>query len=104
MCEEVIQFTRRQAEIIVTGPDKASQFKSVWEKLDLPFIGIPDPKHVIASQYGQQVKILKLGRMPATVIIDKNSNIRFSQYGNSMKDTTSNELLFSVLDEINSEE
>ena len=87
----------------MTGPDKPGQFKSAWEKLDLPFVGIPDPKHTIADQFGQQVKILKLGRMPATVIIDKNGNIRFSHFGNSMKDTTSNEVLLSVLDEINSE-
>jgi len=67
----------------------------------MPFIGIPDPQHSILKLYGQQVKLFKLGRMPAQMIVDKNGMLRYIHYGHSMSDIPENEKLLSLLDELN---
>ena len=64
----------------------------------LPFVGLPDPKHSVANLYGQEVKLLKLGRMPAQIIIDKQGQIRFAHYGNGMQDIPDNNELLSLLE------
>lgn len=57
----------------------------------------------MASLYGQEWNIFKLGRVPALLVVDKNSNIRYQHYGESMKDIPENSLLFEMLDKMNSE-
>lgn len=49
----------------------------------------------------QEVKPLKLGRMPALLIIDKQGIIKYSYYSDSMEDIPDNEELFQTLKEIN---
>lgn len=70
----------------------------------MPFIGLPDPEHTVSKLYGQEVKILKLGRMPAQLIIDKKGLIRYKHYGNSMADIAENSELIAKLDELNKEQ
>ena len=70
----------------MVGPEKADAFAKYWEKESLPFIGLPDPKHSVLDLYGQEVKILKLGRMPAQILVDTSGSIRFVHYGSSMSD------------------
>ena len=48
---------------------------------DLPFEGLPDPKARVLKLYGQEVKLIKLGRMPALVIVDKAGLARFVHNG-----------------------
>jgi peroxiredoxin Q/BCP len=69
----------------------------------LLFIGLPDPKHRILKKYGQEVNLFKFGRMPAQVLIDKQSIARFVHYGKSMSDIPSNEEILSLVDEMNQE-
>jgi peroxiredoxin Q/BCP len=95
------KFIGKDAIIIVAGPENAQAFKKYWEKESLPFIGLPDPEHTVLKTYGQEVKIFKLGRMPAQVIIDKKGMVRFVHYGHSMSDIPDNSELLSLLDEIN---
>jgi peroxiredoxin len=59
------KFVERGAEVVVVGPEAAERFASYWENEKLPFVGLPDPKHRVLKLFGQQVKIFKLGRMPA---------------------------------------
>ena len=95
------KFTDKNAVVIVAGPENAEAFKKYWEKESLPFIGLPDPEHTVLKTYGQEVKIFKLGRMPAQVIIDRQGMVRFVHYGHSMSDIPDNGELLSLLDEIN---
>jgi len=95
------KFTDKKAVVIVAGPENAESFKKYWQKESLPFIGLPDPEHTVLKTYGQEVKIFKLGRMPAQVIIDKHGMVRFVHYGHSMSDIPDNSELLSLLDEIN---
>ena len=89
------------AEIVVIGPDDASSFRKYWAENKLPFIGLPDPKHQILKLYGQQIKIFKLGRMPAQVIVDKSGTARFIHYGHDMADIPTTEEITQILDELN---
>ena len=98
---EYQKFTERGAEVIAVGPENAEAFTHFWRGQKMPFPGIPDPKHVIARLYGQQVKPLKWGRMPALMIIDKEGRIRYGHYGDSMSDIPSDAEVLEMLDELN---
>ena len=95
------KFLDRQAEIIVIGPEEENTFKEYWQGEKMPFPGIADPQHIIAKQYGQEVKILKAGRMPALFVIDRAGLIRFRHYGKAMSDIPGNEDIIDVLDKLN---
>jgi peroxiredoxin Q/BCP len=92
------KFVKLDTEILVAGPENAGAFKNYWEKEKLPFIGLPDPEHKVLKLYGQEVKIFKLGRMPAQVMIDKSGKVRYVHYGHSMSDIPSNEEIISLIE------
>lgn len=88
-------------EILVIGPEGSKAFRRYWQDNNLPFIGLPDPKHIVLKLYGQQIKIFKFGRMPAQALIDKSGVVRYVHYGKSMADIPSNEELLAEIEEIN---
>ena len=92
------KFVKLDAEILVAGPENAEAFKNYWAKEKLPFIGLPDPEHKVLKLYGQEVKIFKLGRMPAQVMIDKSGKVRFVHYGHSMMDIPENKELLNLIE------
>lgn len=95
------EFASRGAEILVVGPEDAAAFRKYWADNDLPFVGLPDPEHRVLDLYGQQVKLLKFGRMPAQVLVDRDGTLRFVHYANSMSDIPPNEELLGLLDSLN---
>ncbi len=97
-------FSDLQAEIIVFGPEKESDFQDYWHQHDMPFPGIADPRHITAKRYGQEVKILKLGRMPALFVIDRQGLIRFRHLGQSMSDIPDNKVILDLLKSLNREQ
>jgi peroxiredoxin Q/BCP len=97
------EIAKRGAEIVVLGPDKASAFEQRWKADSLPFLGLPDPEHSVLDLYGQQVKILKLGRMPAQALVDKDGVVRFVHYGSSMSDIPEPAEILRLLDVLNGE-
>jgi peroxiredoxin len=97
------EFVKRNTEIVAIGPEDVHTFAEWWHNERMPFTGIADPDHLIANMYGQQVKILKLGRMPALIVVDKQGMIRYQHYGESMSDISSNEDVLALLDELNRE-
>lgn len=94
------EFVKRDAEVLAIGPDLPAVFKLYWAKEKLPFFGLADPQHSVAEQYGQQVKLLKFGRMPALLIVDKKRRVRFSHYAENMRDYPTLEEMFAVLDSL----
>ncbi len=92
------QFVARDAEIMVIGPEKPDAFARYFAANDLPFIGLPDPDHRVLKQYGQEVNLFKLGRMPAQVLVDRNGIARYVHYGHSMQDIPANAELLALLD------
>lgn len=96
-------FLEKNSDIVVIGPEAAEKFKNYWTEHELPFMGLPDPKHKVLKLFGQEIKMFKFGRMPAQVMIDRNGIARYIHYGNSMSDIPKNEELFGLLDELNRE-
>lgn len=94
-------FKARGVEIVAVGPDGNESFKRYWEKESIPYVGLPDPDHLVAKQYKQEVNLFKLGRMPLNCIVDKDGRIRYVHYGASMSDIPDNETFLNVIDEIN---
>jgi peroxiredoxin Q/BCP len=97
------KFVNRHAEVIAVGPEDAKNFADFWHKKQMPFIGIADHEHVVAKLYGQEVNPLKLGRMPALIVVDKKGKIRYQHYGSSMSDIPPDEKILSLLDDLNKE-
>ena len=97
------EFVNRSTEIIAIGPEDVKSFADWWHNKHMPFTGIADPEHIIAKMYGQQVKLLKLGRMPALLVVDRQGRIRYRHYGESMSDIPSDKDILSLLDELNKE-
>jgi peroxiredoxin len=92
------KFVKLDTEIIVAGPEKAEAFRNYWSKENLPFIGLPDPEHLVLKLYGQEVKLFKLGRLPAQMLIDKSGKVRFVHYGHSMSDIPENKELLELIE------
>jgi peroxiredoxin len=101
--QDYSQFTDRDAVILVIGPEGPQEFEKYWEENQLPYPGLPDPKHTVLKLYGQEIKLFKFGRMPAQVVVDKNGTARFVHYGSSMSDIPSNAELINILDKLNQE-
>jgi peroxiredoxin len=95
------QFIEKNTVILVIGPENAKAFQTYWQAHDLPFIGLPDPKHSVLKLYGQEVNLFKLGRMPAQMIIDKQGLLRFIHFGHDMSDIPENQELMTLIEKIN---
>ena len=89
--------------MVVVGPEGKKQFNEYWEENDLPFIGLPNPDHSVLKRFGQEIKLFKLGRMPAQVLVDKQGMVRFAHYGNSMSDIPSNQELLEQVEALSDE-
>jgi peroxiredoxin len=97
------KFVDRDAEIVVVGPDSEQAFKDYWRKEGVPFVGLADPTHAVAKRYGQEVKLLKMGRMPALMVIGNDGEVAYKHYGGSMSDIPPNPQILSILDGLNQE-
>jgi peroxiredoxin len=95
------KFAAQNAEIITVGPEDDKSFTAWWHEHQMPFIGIPDPQHVVAKLYSQEFKLLKGGRLPAMAVIDKEGKIRFMHYADLTSDIPADEEILSLLDKLN---
>ncbi len=56
-----------------------------------------DPKKKVLKLLNQEVVLLKLGRMPGLLIVDKEGIIRYAYYSNAMHDIPKNDILIEEL-------
>ncbi len=98
------KFVERNAEIIAVGPEDAKAFTAWWHDHQMPFVGIPDPKHDIAKLYNQQFKLIRGGRLPALAVIDIEGKTRLMHYSDLPSDIPADEEVLSLLDKLNLEE
>jgi len=98
MKQDYKEFTSRNATIVVVAPHAAEKVAAYWKKEELPMFGVPDEDGKLADLYGQEWKLLKLGRMPALFVIDRKGVLAFAQYGTSMSDIPKNSEMLKVLD------
>ncbi len=94
---DLAKFNALKINIVAVCPENYQSVVKFSEKTPLDFSLVADNKHVVADQYNQQVNWLKLGRMPAQIILDKNGTKVFQHYANSMADIVEND---AVLDAI----
>jgi peroxiredoxin len=99
--QDFAEFEKRETIILVIGPENATAFTRYFSQHDLPFTGLPDPTHTVLDLYGQQIKLVKFGRMPAQILIDKAGMARYIHYGRAMSDIPSNAQMLVLIDEIN---
>lgn len=81
----------------MVGPESAAAFGQYWQQEDLPFVGLPDPEQTVLKLYGQEVKLFKLGRLPAQMLIDTSGVLRYVHYGHSMADIPANEEILQLI-------
>jgi peroxiredoxin Q/BCP len=98
------KFIAQDTEILVIGPETSTAFTEYWKEHNLPFVGLPDPKHAVLKLYGQEVSLFKFGRMPAQITIDKKGIARFVHYGHDMTDIPENKEILGLLKIMNEEE
>ncbi len=60
-----------------------------------------DEQEKVAKMLNQESKILKLGRMPGLLIVDKQGIIQYAYYGDSMSDIPENPELLEVINNLN---
>ncbi len=82
--------------------DDEENAKAMEEKYARKYPIYYDEEKNVANLLNQEVKLLKLGRLPALLILDTENVIRFAYYGESMKDIPENDQIFEVLKKINS--
>ncbi len=104
MRQDYAQFVARGAEILAVAPEDRETLARYWEQEQIPFPGLADPDHAVANLYQQEVNPLKLGRMPALLVVDKQGQVRFQRYGNAMQDIVPNDEVLKLLDKLNREE
>jgi peroxiredoxin Q/BCP len=97
------KFVERNTEIITIGPEDANSFTKWWHEHQMPFIGIPDPKHDVAKLYNQEFKLLRGGRLPALAVIDMDGKIRLMHYADLPSDIPSDEEVLALMDTLNKE-
>lgn len=95
------QFVARETEVVAVGPDSVEAFKRFWDQNQIPFVGLADPAHIAARLYDQEVNLMKFGRVPAQMVIDKGGIVRFVHYARSMSDIPEDEVIYKILDQIN---
>jgi peroxiredoxin Q/BCP len=98
--DDYTEFTSRSAEVIAIGPNGPGEFGRYWRSEQMPFIGIPDPRHRVARRYRQEVNLFKLGRMPLVAVVDAGGLLQYVHRADSMADIPENGVLLEVIERI----
>lgn len=88
------------AELYAILPDNLESAKKFESKYAKKYPLYYDAKKKVNKMLKQEVKPLKLGRMPALLIIDKQGIIKYAYYSDEMSDIPENDEIFEVLQNI----
>ena len=80
--------------------DSEKNAKKLEEKYARKYPIFYDQSKKVPKMLNQEVKLVKLGRMPGLLLIDKKGIIQFAYYGDNMHDIPKNEELFEILKKI----
>jgi peroxiredoxin len=98
------RFGERGAEVIVISPDNLNMTREYWDKEHLPFLGLIDAGSKVANLYRQEVKLLRFGRLPALLVVDKQGRVRYQHYASARQDIPTNSAILALLDRIIAED
>ncbi len=93
--QDINKFEEKKMRVVVVCPDKLKTIEKFLGKNELAFDLVADSDHFLAEKYGQEIKILKLGRMPSQLVLDKDENIVFKHYAKSMRDIVDNDTILA---------
>lgn len=93
------EFRARGVAVVAVAPEGPRTVARYWAREGLPFPAVADPEHQLAALFGQEVKLWKLGRLPAVVAVDGTGVVRAAWYGDSMRDVPAPEAVLAVLAE-----
>jgi peroxiredoxin Q/BCP len=86
-----------------SGRTTKTRFGHTGARRTCPFVGLADPTHRVAKRYGRESRLLKLGRLPALMVVDKAGRVVYRHYGSSMSDSPPNQQVLDILDELDRE-
>jgi len=98
MIKDLEQFKKLETELYIITADRfenARRLEVAYLKKKIPIYF--DTKHEIVTLLKQDVKILRLGRLPAILIVDKQGTVQYAYYGSSFLDIPSNRELIRTL-------
>ncbi len=81
--------------------DNEANAKELEKKYAKKYPVYYDEQEKVAKMLNQESKILKLGRMPGLLVVDKQGIIQWAYYSDSMSDIPENDILFQVLAKLN---
>jgi len=84
--------------ITVDKLENAQKLESKYAKSKYPIYY--DETKKVAKLLHQEWKILKLGRMPGMLIVDRDGVIQWAYYSSSMSDIPKNEVVLEVLEKL----
>ncbi len=97
--KEKKEFDKRNIKVVSICPENIEKIERFLSSENIDLELVADPKHIIADEYNQQVKIFKLGRMPAQIILNNKGEKIFEHFANSMRDIIENREILSFIDE-----
>lgn len=95
------KYQELDAYIYTVLADNEENAKKMEQKYARKYPVFYDESKKVVKMLHQEVKALKLGRMPGLLIIDKQGIIRYAYYSDNMHDIPENEVLLDVLRNIN---
>jgi peroxiredoxin len=81
--------------------DKEKNAKKMEKKYARKYPIFYDETKKIPKLLNQEIKIIKMGRMPGLLVVDKKGIIRYAYYGENMHDIPENDEILEVLANIN---
>ncbi len=99
--QDIQKFEALKINVVVVCPENIAGVEKFVAKHPLELDLVADPQHVIADRFNQQVKIFKLGRLPAQIILDKDDKRVFEHYASSMTNIIENNVILSAIKKAN---
>lgn len=99
--KNINKFQELNAEIYAITADRfenARRLELQYAKEAFPIYF--DRTHEVVRMLHQEVKIFKLGRLPAVLIVDGDGLIQWAYYGSDLRDIPKNMELFAVLEKL----
>jgi len=81
--------------------DNENNAKKMEQKYARKYPIFYDESKMVAGMLKQEVRLIKLGRMPGLLVIDKQGIIQYAYYGKNMHDIPENDEILEVLKKIN---
>ena len=101
LAEDFYKFKELNVELIPILQDNKKNTRKMEERYGKKIYPIYyDVKREIGKAFKQEISLLKLGRMPATLIVDKDGIIKWTYYADSLEDVPSNDEMLEIIENL----